>query len=163
MAIHTARTGETIERRCRRLATQRGNEGWWPMYSMACLRTFICTGVLLYWLTPAVFGADDEIKTVQFLHGLCKAEQSSNDFVFCLAYISGIGDLMYSVNKAKKIEPNCSKPSNPLFSFFALCAAPSHGAMVQAFMNWAEKNPQEWGTNKTLGVIMALHETWPCE
>jgi hypothetical protein len=68
---------------------------------------------------------------------------------------------MHFVDQLSKIEPS-SKPSNPLFSF-ALCAAPSHGAMIQAFINWAEKNPQKWDMNKTAGVITALQETWPCK
>jgi hypothetical protein len=67
---------------------------------------------------------------------------------------------MHFVDQLAKIEPS-SKPTNPVFSF-ALYAAPSHGAMIQAFINWIEKNPQKWNTNKTAGVIMALQETWPC-
>jgi len=51
--------------------------------------------------------------------------------------------------------------SDPRFAL-ALCGAPSHGAMIQAFINWAEKNPQQWATGKTAGVMLALQESWPC-
>jgi Rap1a immunity proteins len=39
----------------------------------------------------------------------------------------------------------------------------SSGAMVQAFRNWAERNPKDWGKEAVLGVMNALHETWPCK
>jgi hypothetical protein len=128
---------------------------------MVGFRILLYTSVLLYSLTSAVSGAADEMKTVQSLYGLCKSEPSSHEYTFCIAYIGAIGDFMHFVDQLAKIEPS-SKPTNPLFSF-ALCAAPSHGAMIQAFINWAETNPQKWTTNKTAGVIMALQEPWPCK
>ena len=51
----------------------------------------------------------------------------------------------------------------PDFGAFSICDAPPHGAMVQAFTDWAEKNPQEWKNPAILGVMTAPRETWPCE
>jgi Rap1a immunity proteins len=39
----------------------------------------------------------------------------------------------------------------------------SSGAMVQAFRNWAERKPKDWGKEAVLEVMNALHETWPCK
>ena len=46
---------------------------------------------------------------------------------------------------------------------FAICDKPSYGAMVQAFVNWAEQNPRDWETNRIVGVMTALRANWPCK
>ena len=32
------------------------------------------------------------------------------------------------------------------------------GAALQAFKNWVQKNPKEWGLSRGLGAMLALHE-----
>lgn len=41
-----------------------------------------------------------------------------------------------------------------------MCGDTTLGAMAQAFTNWAEKHPENWGIARILGVISALQETW---
>jgi hypothetical protein len=38
----------------------------------------------------------------------------------------------------------------------------TYGAARQAFVNWAEKHPEQWSKPMIVGVIEALNETWPC-
>jgi hypothetical protein len=35
--------------------------------------------------------------------------------------------------------------------------------MAQAFINWAEKHPENWTMGGADGVILALKETWLCK
>ena len=39
----------------------------------------------------------------------------------------------------------------------------TRGAMLQAFLIWAEKHPEKWSHYNGTGVLEALHETWPCK
>jgi len=48
-----------------------------------------------------------------------------------------------------------------------LCVAegqesPSKQALVKAFENWANANPQYWNEDEIIGVGAALATTWPC-
>lgn len=91
--------------------------------------------------------------TVQFLYETCKTEMAANMPRFCLGYILGVGQLMAM---------NAEFGDN-----FALCAVPkgvppSGAAMIQAFLNWAEKHPESLTQRNLLGVALALRETWPC-
>src|SRR5262245_46587890 len=93
--------------------------------------------------------------TVQGLYRQCKsadADASPNGQLgrlACVAYIAGVGDtLQVQGDGGAKI--------------MSICAKPSYGAMVQAFVNWAEANPREWGKNRLVGVVVALSKNWPC-
>ena len=41
--------------------------------------------------------------------------------------------------------------------------APSVGAGSQAFVNWADANPEKWGFEFADGLILATSEAFPCE
>jgi hypothetical protein len=91
--------------------------------------------------------------TVQFLYETCKTEMAASSPRFCLGYILGVGQLM---------AVNAEFGDN-----FALCSvprgvAPSGGAMIQAFLQWAEKHPESFGQRNLLGLALALRESWPC-
>jgi hypothetical protein len=91
--------------------------------------------------------------TVQFLYETCRAEIAANMPRFCLGYILGVGQLM---------AVNAEFGDN-----FALCSVPkgvppSGGAMIQAFLNWAEKHPESWTQRNLFGLALALRESWPC-
>jgi hypothetical protein len=91
--------------------------------------------------------------TVEFLYKACKTEVAANLPRFCLGYVLGVGQLM---------AVNAEFGSN-----FAMCAVPkgqtpAGGAMIQAFLNWAEKHPESWSQRHLYGVALALRETWPC-
>jgi len=65
-----------------------------------------------------------------------------------LGFVSGVGETMGVLQFGIRKLPD--------FGAFSICDAPSHGAMVQAFTDWAEKNPQEWKNPAILGVMTAL-------
>jgi len=100
--------------------------------------------------------ADPDHGGVQSLYSDCKTEPSTSaQAVFCLGFVSGVGETMNFTGYFKQEHPDVGK--------FAICASPSHGAMVQAFINWAEKHPEEWAKSRIYGVMLALRETWPCK
>ena len=85
--------------------------------------------------------------TVQGLYRMCKGQDTS-DNLMCIAYVAGVGDLLRAQGgKGEK---------------YSICADPTYGAEMQAFVKWAEANPQEWGKDRIFGVVSALIRNWPC-
>jgi hypothetical protein len=97
----------------------------------------------------------DPDQTVQGLYGMCKKPDASLPSAMCLGYISGVADTMQLLG--------VGAPDHPDLARFAICEKPSYGAMVQAFINWTEKTPQEGDHNRIIGVMKALRENWPCK
>src|SRR5580658_4714927 len=63
--------------------------------------------------------------SVQMLYQACTAPKGSQSFGRCFGYIEGAGDFMIG-------DTMC--PKNGLNYF----------AMIQAFVNWAERHPEAW-------------------
>ena len=86
---------------------------------------------------------------------------------FCVAFISGVAEQMIAtgvVFRQRRAEGGFLDGDDRLdMSFLSACTKASFGAMVQAFINWAEKHPEKWSTSRQLGVMASLRETWPCE
>jgi hypothetical protein len=97
-----------------------------------------------------------DIFSTQSLYQNCKAPDGSPRAAICLGFISGIGSMMQLIGTVEQKHPEKD------YGVLAICGNPSNGAMVQAFKNWVEKNPQEWATEQTAGVLEALGDTWPC-
>jgi hypothetical protein len=95
--------------------------------------------------------ADNDTQDVQALLRLCKAQETS---AHCVGYISGIADIMMAVGRVLK--------NGPERSFLGLCSSASYSAFVQAFVNWAEQHPERWYQSRSIGVMDALREKWPC-
>jgi hypothetical protein len=68
----------------------------------------------------------------------------------CIGYVGGIGEVMQLMGASIG---------------FGICSTGTitHGAIQQAFENWAKKHPENWGDRAPLGVMLALRETWPCK
>jgi hypothetical protein len=95
-------------------------------------------------------------QNTQELYGMCRNERNLANQGLCLGYVSGIGDMMTVLgiyNKQKQI-----KGLVP----WSMCGQQSYGAMMQAFVNWAQAHPEAWSENQAYGVMRALHEKWPC-
>jgi hypothetical protein len=108
-------------------------------------RKFIATMLALYLLlgsaVPAITADDHD---VQALYRLCKMPIETQEFAICVGFVSGVGETMGVLQFGIRKLPD--------FGAFSICDAPSHGAMVQAFTDCAEKNPQEWKNPAILGV-----------
>ena len=50
-------------------------------------------------------------------------------------------------------------------SNLARCApdATTRGADIQVFINWARDHPTLWSEYRLVGVVVALHQAWPCK
>jgi len=99
--------------------------------------------------------AIDSSQTVQALYQSCKSPEDLPPHALCLGFIAGVGDAMQLIGVGVEQKPD-TRP-------FAICGKPSYGAMVQAFIDWAEQNPRERESNRILGVMMALRANWPCK
>jgi hypothetical protein len=98
--------------------------------------------------------AAPQCRTVQDMYEACTAPPASTDAAICTGYVSGVGDAMQFIG----VKAN----QHSELRDYAICEQPSYGAMVQAFKNWADKHPQQWGANKIVGVMLALQENWGC-
>ena len=121
---------------------------------MIARRILLACLLLAMSLLPASAGnGDGFVKIGDLLHS-CKEGVGSPQKLICLGYISGIGDTMQVVAVDALLEQ--TKP-------LAMCGNARYSAMVQAFVNWAEKHPERWEEPRRLGVITALKELWPCK
>jgi Rap1a immunity proteins len=116
------------------------------------MRSFIAAAILAFGLSSTTAAPLDT--TVQGLYRQCKSQaadplESKFQEALCATYIAGVGDTLQAQGAGGA-------------KIFSICAKPSYGAMVQAFVNWAEANPREWGKNRLFGVIAALSKNWPC-
>jgi hypothetical protein len=103
--------------------------------------------------TNPAWSADSLGSTVQSLRDMCKSDDA-DERALCVGFIAGVGDYMRVVS-ATSLDQRLS-------SQLGLCGWATHGAMLQAFMNWSDKHPEQWSNSSEIGVGMALRETWPC-
>lgn len=120
---------------------------------MPNIRTTVAAMVLIIELSSTYAVAADH--DVQHLYKMCKMPPTSPEFAICVGYISGVGDTLLFMG--------LDKHRNPEVQPFAICGEPSYGAMVQAFVNWAEKNPKEWARGQIIGAMLSLNENWSCK
>jgi hypothetical protein len=108
--------------------------------------------------------------TVQDLLFWCKQQCSSTiksciDQWRCFGFIQGTLDHMYFIGLEYKEMKD--KPDLAVGELRSFCVrtdtVPTNGAALQAFLNWAEKHPENWNWNASIGVNQVLNETWPCD
>ena len=107
--------------------------------------------------TSVVRAQATEAPNVEILLGMCKSSEASTDHWYCVGFIMGIADMMEQVGIQQK---------GQFQLLFGMCVSkpfPDGNAEVQAFINWAEKSPKEWGKNYMFGVVAAMSQTWPCD
>ena len=92
---------------------------------------------------------------VQQLYGECK--DTDVEEVFCIGYITGLAEQMRTNGFLLK-----QTGQEDARHRLSICTDASYGAMIQAFVRWAENHPEDWGMPRQLGVMYALRETWPC-
>jgi Rap1a immunity proteins len=112
--------------------------------------------VMVVLITFGTSASAEYALNVRHLYESCKAPDSSAKWAFCIAYLTGVGNMMQMVGAAEQRAPD------PYYSSLALCGEISNGELVQAFKNWAEKNPGQWSSPQLVGAVTSLSETWPC-
>lgn len=100
-------------------------------------------------------------ETVRSLYQACRPETVSGPKFFCLGYIAGIGDAMQANGLLRHPGTDVVSAWQSATSFCPIGVVTT-GAMVQAFVNWAGRHPEQWADKGLFGVATALRETWPC-
>jgi hypothetical protein len=106
-------------------------------------------------LAATVTTTEAKADTVQELYMKCKATNPAIG-MYCVGYVGGVSDAMVMIAELPV--------GGGQREAFATCAKTglSRGAVVQAFVNWAEKHPEHWADQDFMGVTAALSEIWPC-
>jgi hypothetical protein len=85
---------------------------------------------------------------------MCKS--NGEGYGYCLGFVTGAALLMEQVGLGT---------SGQFRGAFGMCVSspyPTGNAEVAAFINWAERNPQERAMPSANGVMTALSEAWRC-
>jgi|CXWL01.1.fsa_nt_gi hypothetical protein len=120
---------------------------------MITLRLVLACLLVSLSLSTATADQKDDTGKVGGLLKHCKEELGSPNRMHCIGYISAVWDVL-TVASADDIQVDRA---------FAVCGRVKYGAMVQAFVNWAEKHPERWEKPRSLGVALALGGLWPCK
>ena len=126
-------------------------------------RLFLIATILAGLLFPFPSASQEVRKDVQELYQLCKHESGRE---FCLGYISGVADHMLLTGAFLRAHGKGLKEEDrDLLVDLSAClkATTSFEGVVQTFINWAEKHPEEGNLTMHLGVVEALSEIWPCD
>ena len=126
-------------------------------------RLLLIAAILAGLLFPFPSASQEVRKDVQELYQLCKHESGKD---FCLGYISGVADHMLLTGAFLRAHGNGLKEEErDLLADLSACmkGATLFEGVVQTFINWAEKHPEEGNLTMQLGVVEALSEIWPCD
>jgi hypothetical protein len=122
------------------------------------MKTLILSSIAMMIVAMAIshvtLGAD---YTTQDLLGDCRGRSD----LFCLGYLAGASGILFQMHD-NGVDTVPTKQENVRLIVSACAAGATFGAMRQAFINWAEKNPREWGFSASNGAMLALQATWPC-
>jgi hypothetical protein len=122
---------------------------------------------ILWTVNGAVHAQTRNEDSIQFLYQSCKQEMAAGLPRFCLGYIEAVGQVMATNGYERvKLLPSDTEGRRYLTGM-AICpgpaiGVPSGGALIQAFLNWAEQHPENWANLALAGVVVALASTWPC-
>ena len=117
---------------------------------------FVIAAPLLFLAAPV-----SAQQTIEDLIPACEAAADESYIVrrpagYCVGFISGVWFMM-NVNcinaDYRHAIPQGLQAGN----------VSSWRAMVQAFLNWAEDHPEEWGEPVLVGVYTSLSSTFPCD
>ena len=103
----------------------------------------------------AIAPANAYTQTVKELYDDCTATETYRS-TYCLGVVHGVGAVMQLIG-----EDPTARQSLPRQVMCSDQPVPTE-AEVQAFKNWAIRNPALWSKPGAYGVILALSSTWPC-
>jgi hypothetical protein len=112
-------------------------------------------------LAPAT-GRAEGMGNVQELLQDCQQPIVDIRHFFCLGIVQGVSDTMMTNAGGLKMMP---KDLARFEANFAFCPdpLPNYGARVQAYKDWATEHPEKWTQPMVIGVMLAMHATWPCD
>ena len=91
--------------------------------------------------------------------------KASNGYLLCLGIMMGTKELFFS-NCLESYHSNFWRGQDPqvtgVFRLNYAAAAITNDATIQAFMNWAEKNPAKWDDFYAMSVKDWLPKAFPC-
>ncbi len=98
-----------------------------------------------------------DVTSTESLLQMCRVtNNNSPDRGYCMGFVTGMANMMEAIGL---------QGTGDFKKMYGMCVSapfPSGNAEIQAFINWAEKNPKQWGQSNVVGVILALASTWPC-
>ncbi len=135
---------------------------YWPKFRNLDLRCAIYAGLALCCVTKV-----HASPSVENLLKFCKSS-APMERALCENEIYGLGDLMSLNGLEREKLPVHEAEGRAWLADTGLCTnvdetQPSGAAMLQAFLNWADKHPEKWSLDAGLGIIEALRSTWPCK
>lgn len=98
----------------------------------------------------------DSEKMYNLCRGKVHGEDKGLQSMICTFRLQGV--ILMMVENCRSVE----RGFQPM-PLFTASSPPSNRAARQAFVNFIEANPQNWGDPWHVSVIMALSETFPCE
>lgn len=122
----------------------------------------IAVGLAGIMLSPlaAEDGAKPENYTAEVMHRLCLGSERDEDAdiqrMICTFRLQGVANIMIE---------NCASTASGYQPAPALSASPppSRGALRQAFMNYVEAHPAEWGEPWHIVAARATSGNFPCK
>src|SRR5262245_12086825 len=101
-------------------------------------------------------------RTIQALYENCKSPETVQQLI-CMSYLSGFSSMM-TIVATVSMDDKTPPEKQEVLKIFGLCNPDfvSNGQLRQVFINWAEKHPEQWQQEQSLGAWSALHEAWPC-
>ncbi len=108
-----------------------------------------------------------EMNSIQALRFSCRQPERSVGYSVCLGFVAGMSQSMQLNGRTlDRISPTDTAAMEYLANT-GLCTSetpfPTESAGVQAFLSWADRNPDKWNSNASVGVTKALVEIWPCQ
>ena len=134
--------------------------GFYSVFRLVILSAMLVFGVGTAGAQTEPSGADF---TTQGLYAFCKSKDEGLQLA-CGEYLSGIVDVMKFLEAASMVSGLTGDARHALRAF-GMCptTALTGGAWIQIFVNWAERNHNEWGSYRSFGAMQAYREAFPCK
>jgi hypothetical protein len=89
----------------------------------------------------------------------CRGYNGPSGKSFCLGYMMGAAG---PLSRMHSLQTDTIVKDGVDIFVSACTEGATTAALMQAFINWAEKHPQYWKYSAGSGATLALQATWPC-
>ncbi len=113
-------------------------------------------------IVAPVRASEPKFETVGELQKECRGDPV--DVAYCYGLIGGIATMLFMNGEKKYINRvDANKAADLTACIPASHATFESAALVQSFLNWADRHPGALATRAQLGVVAAIREAWPCD